>query len=150
MTSQPLDFPSGSAGKEPACNAGDLGAIPGLGQSPGVRERLPTSVFWSGELCELYSPWDHKESDAAEQLSLTMTVIYYFSRFCGLAEWVLGWFHQVLRRLHLAGGSTGLGASKAMSPLLKDGTGYGSSVFLWAFLVAQVVKSLPATQETQV
>ena len=29
-----LGFPCGSAGKEPACNAGDLGSIPGLGRSP--------------------------------------------------------------------------------------------------------------------
>ena len=28
-------FPSGSDGKESACNAGDLGLIPGLGRSPG-------------------------------------------------------------------------------------------------------------------
>ena len=30
-----LGFPCGSAGKESACNAGDLGLIPGLGDSPG-------------------------------------------------------------------------------------------------------------------
>ena len=29
-----MGFPCGSAGKEPACNAGDLGSIPGLGRSP--------------------------------------------------------------------------------------------------------------------
>ena len=28
-------FPCGSASKESACNAGDLGLIPGLGRSPG-------------------------------------------------------------------------------------------------------------------
>ena len=28
-------FPSDLAGKESACNAGDLGSIPGLGRSPG-------------------------------------------------------------------------------------------------------------------
>ena len=28
-------FPSGSDVKESACNAGDLGSIPGLGRSPG-------------------------------------------------------------------------------------------------------------------
>ena len=28
-------FPDGSAGKESACNAGDLASIPGLGRSPG-------------------------------------------------------------------------------------------------------------------
>ena len=30
-----LGFPVGSAGKESACNVGDLGLIPGLVQSPG-------------------------------------------------------------------------------------------------------------------
>ena len=29
-----LGFPGGSAGKESACNAGDLDPIPGLGRSP--------------------------------------------------------------------------------------------------------------------
>ena len=29
-----LGFPGGSAGKESACNEGDLGSIPGLGRSP--------------------------------------------------------------------------------------------------------------------
>ena len=29
-----LGFPCGSAGKESACNVGDLGSIPGLGRSP--------------------------------------------------------------------------------------------------------------------
>ena len=30
-----VGFPCGSAGKESACNAGDLGSIPGLGRSLG-------------------------------------------------------------------------------------------------------------------
>ena len=30
-----LGFPDGSDGKESACNAGDLGSVPGLGRSPG-------------------------------------------------------------------------------------------------------------------
>ena len=30
-----MGFPGGSAGKESACNVGDLGSIPGLGRSPG-------------------------------------------------------------------------------------------------------------------
>ena len=32
---QDMGFPGGSDGKESACNAGDLGLIPGLGRSPG-------------------------------------------------------------------------------------------------------------------
>ena len=39
---QPLPaFPGGSAGKESACNAGDLGSIPGLERSPGEGEGYP-------------------------------------------------------------------------------------------------------------
>ena len=36
-----LGFPSGSAGKESACNAGDLGSIPGLRRSPGEGKGYP-------------------------------------------------------------------------------------------------------------
>ena len=36
-----LGFPPGSAGKEPACNAGELGLIPGLGRSPGEGKGYP-------------------------------------------------------------------------------------------------------------
>ena len=34
-------FPCGSAGKESASNAGDLGSIPGLGRSPGKGKDYP-------------------------------------------------------------------------------------------------------------
>ena len=64
-------FPGGSAGKESACNAGDLGSIPGLGQSPGEGKGLATPVFWPGEFHGLHSPWGHKGSDTTEQLSLS-------------------------------------------------------------------------------
>ena len=36
-----LGFPCGSAGKESACNAGDLGSILGLGTSPGEKKGYP-------------------------------------------------------------------------------------------------------------
>ena len=36
-----MGFPSGSSGKESACNAGDLGLIPGLGRSPGDGKGYP-------------------------------------------------------------------------------------------------------------
>jgi len=34
-------MPCGSAGKESACNEGDLGLIPGLGRSPGEGKGYP-------------------------------------------------------------------------------------------------------------
>ena len=39
-------FPCGSSGKESACNAGDLGSIPGLGRSP--REEKGYPLQYSG------------------------------------------------------------------------------------------------------
>ena len=36
-----MGFPCGSAGKESACNVGDLGSIPGLGRSPGEGKDYP-------------------------------------------------------------------------------------------------------------
>ena len=44
-------FPCGSAGKESACNAGDLGSIPGLGRSPGDGKGYP--LQYSG----METPW---------------------------------------------------------------------------------------------
>ena len=37
----PCSFPDGSAGKESACNVGDLGSTPGLGRSPGKGNGYP-------------------------------------------------------------------------------------------------------------
>ena len=41
-----MDFTSGPAGKESACNAGDLGLIPGLGRS--TREGKGHPLQYSG------------------------------------------------------------------------------------------------------
>ena len=44
-------FPSGSAGKESACNAGDTGdagSIPGLGRSPGGENGNPLQYSYLG------------------------------------------------------------------------------------------------------
>ena len=79
-----LGFPCGLAGKESACNGGDLGLIPGLGRFPWRRERLPTLFFWPGEFHGLYSPWGCKESDTTEQLSLSSM----FQRLCYVFFWL--------------------------------------------------------------
>ena len=42
-----LDFPVGSAGKESACDAGDLSSIPGLGKSPGEGKSTHSSILES-------------------------------------------------------------------------------------------------------
>ena len=47
-----MGLPDGSNSKVSACSAGDLGAIPGLGRSPGGGRSNPFPVFLPGE-----SPW---------------------------------------------------------------------------------------------
>jgi len=53
-----------TAGEESACNAGDLGLIPGLGRSPGEEKGYP--LQYSGLESSMDSPWGHKESDTTE------------------------------------------------------------------------------------
>ena len=72
-----LRFPCGSAGKESACSAWDLGLIPGLRTSPGEGKGYPLTVFWPGEFYGLYSPWGHKELDMTERLSLHFTSLHF-------------------------------------------------------------------------
>ena len=64
-----MGFPGGSAGKESACDVGDLGSIPGFKRSP--RKGQPTLVFLPGESHGQrslvgYSAWGHKESGTTE------------------------------------------------------------------------------------
>ena len=71
-----MGFPGDSDGKESACNAGDLGSIPGLGRSPGGRHGNPLQYSClenSHGLRSLvgYSPQGRKEADVTEQLSTT-------------------------------------------------------------------------------
>ena len=68
-----LGFPCGSAGKESACHAGDLGSVPGLGSLTWRRSQQPAPVFLPGEIPQRslvdYSPWGCKESDMTERLN---------------------------------------------------------------------------------
>ena len=64
-------FPGGSDGKESACNAGDLGSIPGLGRSPGGGHGSPLQYSClenpqGQRRLAGYSPWGRKESDMTE------------------------------------------------------------------------------------
>jgi len=63
-------FPCGSAGKESACNVGDLGSIPGLGRCPGQGKGYPLQYSVLENSMDLYSPWGRKESEMTERLAL--------------------------------------------------------------------------------
>ena len=70
-----MGFSGGSDSKESACNAGDLGSIPGFRRTPGEGNGYPlqysclTAEFHGERSLSGYSAWDGKESDMTEQLT---------------------------------------------------------------------------------
>ena len=68
---------------------GDLGPVPELGRFTGEGNGYPLQYFLPGEFhgegsLVGYSPWDHKESDTTEQLTLFTSInIKYFSKLPG-------------------------------------------------------------------
>ena len=46
-------FPGSSAGKESACNAGDVGSMPGLGRSPGQGIGYPSQNSWASLVAQM-------------------------------------------------------------------------------------------------
>ena len=76
-----MGFPGGSDSKEPTCDAGDLGSIPGLGRSLGEVNgySLQYSCLENSngeEPGRGGSPWGGKELDKTKQL--TLSLFYYF------------------------------------------------------------------------
>ena len=53
-------FPCGSAGKEPACNVGDVGLIPGLGRSLGEGKGYPIQYSGLENSMTVYSQWGRR------------------------------------------------------------------------------------------
>ena len=70
-----MGFPGGSNGIESACNAGDLGSIPRIGDPLEKRKATHSSILAWRILWTIL--WDRKGSNTAEQLSLTEKVLSY-------------------------------------------------------------------------
>ena len=72
----------GSDGKESACNAGDLGLIPGLGRSPREGKGYPLQYSRlenpkdGGAWKATYSPRGRKESDMIERLHFHFFLVF--------------------------------------------------------------------------
>ena len=80
-------LPCGSAGKESACNAGDLGLVPELGRSPGGGHCNPLQYSYlenphGQRSLAGYSPWGHKESVTNKQLSTATAQSFKKKKIC--------------------------------------------------------------------
>ena len=87
-----LGFPGSSVGKEPACDAGDPGSIPGLGRSPREGTGYPLQYSWASLLAQLVKnplqctspgcdPWVGKIPGRRERLP---TPVFWPGEFHGL------------------------------------------------------------------
>ena len=133
--------------KESTCNSGDtgdLGSIPGSGRSPGVGNGNPLQYSclenpmdsrsqrgghdWSNLACTIISYVEH--------LFLFLLTIYMYSLQKCLTS--------VDKESTYHAGDPGLIPGLGRCP--GEGTGYPLQ-YSWAFLVAQLVKNLPAMQE---
>ena len=65
-----------SAGKESACNAGDLGSIPGLARSPGEGNGYLLQYSGLENSMDCIVRGGGKESDVTERLSLSLDVYF--------------------------------------------------------------------------
>ena len=102
-----LGFPCGPAGKEPACNAGDLGSIPKLGRSSGEGKGYPlqSSGLENSMDCSLPGSSIH----GIHQARILKWVAISFSRgspwprdqtcICCIERWIL--YHWATREAHL-------------------------------------------------
>ena len=75
-----MGFHGGSDSKEPACSAGDLGLIPGLGRSHGGGHGNPLQysclkILHGQRSLVGYSPRGHRELDMTEQLGTAIRAI---------------------------------------------------------------------------
>ena len=105
--------PCGSDSKESACNAGDLGLIPGSGWSPGEGNGNPLQYSCLENFMDRgvvgYSPWGHKESDMTERLMHTVSICCMTQNpkpvHCDSLEGGVGWVgdRRELRRKAMYG-----------------------------------------------
>ena len=74
-----MGFPVGSDDKESACNARDLGSIPGLGRFHGEGNGCPLQYSCLENSMDRVAWWatvhGHTESDMTELLSLTQYIL---------------------------------------------------------------------------
>ena len=146
-------FPHSSVGKESACNVGytgDMGSILGSERPPWRRKWLPTPVCLPGKSHEHrslldYSLWGCKELNMSEQLTHRQATANVYS--------VLLNVHTA----HLIPKKKKESTCNAGDPGSIPGSGRStgeeivySLQYSWASLLAQLVKNLPAMQETWV
>ena len=74
-----MGFPGGSDGKESACNAGDLGSVPGLGRSPGEGHGNLHQYSCLENFMDRGAWWATVYGVSKKKLDMTEQLTFYFT-----------------------------------------------------------------------
>ena len=97
-----MGFPGDSDSKEPVCNVGDPGSIPGSGRCPGEGNGYPLQYreFHGQRSLVSNSLWGCKESDTTEQL--TLPLVFTFEKYISYSVYnsIFCFFNIIIKILH--------------------------------------------------
>ena len=94
-----LGFPCGSAGKESACNVGDLGPIPGLGRCPGEGKGYPLQYSGLENSTDCIVHWAAKSRTRLSDFHFHLTACT--SVITTLIYWIANVSYTVLQIGHI-------------------------------------------------
>ena len=89
-----LGFPCGSAGKEPACNVGDLGLIPGLGRSPGERRGYPLQYSWASLVAQMVKNQPAMQETWVQSLGWEKSLEEGMATHSSILAWRIPWTEE--------------------------------------------------------
>ena len=88
------DFPGGSAGKESACNVGDLGFIPGLGRSPGEGISYPLQYSCASLVTQLVKNLPVMQETWAQSLGWENPLEKGMATHSSILAWRISWTEE--------------------------------------------------------
>ena len=123
-------FPDSSAGKESICNAGDPGLIPGSGRSPGEGISYPLQYSCVSLVAQLVNSLPAMQETWVRSLGMEDPLEKGKATHSSILAWRIPWTIQ------------SMGSQRVRHNRV--------TFTIWASLVAQLLKNLPAMRETLV
>ena len=109
-----MDFPSGSAGKESACNAGDLGSIPQLRKSAGEGIGYSPQYSWASLLGQLVKNLPAMRETWVQSLGWEDPLEKGMTTHSSILAWRIPWTEEPGRLQSM--GSQRVGHDRAVKP----------------------------------
>ena len=125
-----MSFPDSSAGKESICNAGDPGLIPGSGRSPGEGISYPLQYSCVSLVAQLVNSLPAMQETWVRSLGREDPLEKGKATHSSILAWRIPWTIQ------------SMGSQRVRHNRV--------TFTIWASLVAQLLKNLPAMRETWV